>query len=191
MPAPRWFYENNMCRCDVKERRSLGPILNPNVIDLISHNVAQTRRFGYRLGSLLQPGDIICLEGDLGTGKTCFVQGIGQALGVQGVITSPTFTLIGEYREVHQTLPLFHIDVYRLQDVVEIESLGLWEYLYGDGVCAIEWADHIRHYLPEEVMWISLRHYIEDENRRGLILEARGERYESLLREFKRSAFGV
>ena len=169
----------------------MGPILNPNILDLASHNAAQTRRFGYRLGLLLQPGDIICLEGELGTGKTCFVQGIGQALGVQGVITSPTFTLIGEYREMHQTMPLFHIDVYRLGDVNEVESLGLWDYLYGDGVCAIEWADRIRRYLPEEVVRISLRHYTESQNRRGLIMEGCGERYESLLREFKRSAFGV
>lgn len=168
----------------------MGPILNLNVIDLISHSVAQTKRFAYRLGLLLQPGDIVCLEGDLGTGKTCFVQGIGQALGVREPITSPTFTLIGEYRGADQTMPLFHIDVYRLDHAAEIEGLGLWDYLYDDGVCAIEWADRIRDYLPEEVLWIKLRHYL-DTNRRGLLLEGYGARYEALLREFKRSAFGV
>jgi tRNA threonylcarbamoyladenosine biosynthesis protein TsaE len=168
----------------------LVPILNPNVIDLISNNASQTRRFGHRLGLLLQPGDIICLEGDLGTGKTCFVQGIGQALGVREAITSPTFTLIGEYRGQHQTMPLFHLDIYRLDDPAELDELGVWEYLYDDGVCAIEWADRIRDYLPHEALWVSLRHYL-DENRRGLILEGYGDRYESLLRDFKRSAFGV
>lgn len=168
----------------------MGPILTPNVIDLISNSAAQTRRFGYRLGLLLQPGDIVCLEGELGTGKTCFVQGIGQALGVEGPITSPTFTLIGEYRGAHQTFPLFHIDVYRLRNVAEAEALGLWDYLYDDGVCAIEWADRLKEDLPQERLWVRLRRYL-DENRRGLLLEARGERYETLLREFKRSAFGV
>lgn len=168
----------------------MSPILNPNVVDLISNSSGQTRRFGYRLGLLLQPGDIVCLEGDLGTGKTCFVQGIGQALGVRGAITSPTFTLVSEYRGPHQTMPLFHIDVYRLEDAEEIDGLGLWDYLFDDGVCAIEWADQIRDHLPEEAVWITLRHYLDD-SRRGLILEGHGERYESLLREFKRTAFGV
>jgi len=168
----------------------LGPILSTNVIDLISNSTAQTRRFGYRLGLLLQPGDIVCLEGGLGSGKTCFVQGIGQALGIQGPITSPTFTLIGEYRGAHQTMPLFHIDVYRLDNVAEAEALGLWDYLYDDGVCAIEWADRLKGYLPQESLWVKLRRYL-DENRRGLLLEGHGERYESLLREFKRRAFGV
>jgi tRNA threonylcarbamoyladenosine biosynthesis protein TsaE len=166
------------------------PILNPNVIDLISNSASQTRRFGHRLGLLLQPGDIICLEGDLGTGKTCFVQGIGQALGVQEAITSPTFTLIGEYRGRHQTMTLFHVDIYRVNDLTELDELGIWDYLYDDGVCAIEWADRIRDYLPDKVLWVRLRHYL-DENLRGLILEGYGQRYEDLLREFKRSAFGV
>jgi len=168
----------------------LGPILTPNVIDLISNSAAQTRRFGYRLGLLLQPGDIVCLEGELGTGKTCFVQGIGQALGVEGPITSPTFTLIGEYRGAHQAIPLFHIDVYRLKDVAEAEALGLWDYLYDDGVCAIEWADRLKEHLPPETLWVRLRRYL-DGNRRGLLLEARGEHYETLLRQFKHNAFGV
>lgn len=168
----------------------MGPILNRNVIDLISNSAAQTRRFGYRLGLLLKPGDIVCLEGDLGTGKTCFVQGVGQALGIQGPITSPTFTLVGEYRGLHQKMPLFHIDVYRLANVQEAVDLGLWDYLYDDGVSAIEWADRIREELPQEVLWINLRHYL-DQNRRGLLLEGYGERYQALLSEFKRSTFGA
>jgi tRNA threonylcarbamoyladenosine biosynthesis protein TsaE len=153
--------------------------------------VEQTQRFGLRLGSLLQPGDIVCLEGELGTGKTAFVRGLGRALGVTDIIISPTFTLMSEYRGPRQTMPLFHIDVYRLGDVSEVESLGLWEYLYDDGVCAIEWADRIRSILPEQALWVTLRHYDIGDNRRGIILEGRGDRYESLLREYKRTAFGV
>ena len=87
-------------------------------------------------------------------------------------------------------MPLFHLDIYRLDNPAELDELGIWEYLYDDGVCAIEWADRIRDYLPDEVLWVRLRHYL-DENRRGLILEGYGDRYESLLRDFKRSAFGV
>jgi len=166
------------------------PILSPNVVDLVSNSASQTRRFGYRLGLLLQPGDVVCLEGDLGTGKTCFVQGIGQALGVQETITSPTFTLINEYCAADQRMPLFHVDVYRLTDAAEIGEIGLWELLEDDGVCVIEWADQIRDHLPQETLWVSLRHYVGD-NRRGIILEGDGERYEAMLREFKRNAFGV
>ena len=166
------------------------PILSPNVVDLVSNSASQTRRFGYRLGLLLQPGDVVCLEGDLGTGKTCFAQGIGQALGVREAITSPTFTLINEYRAAHQRMPLFHIDVYRLTDAAGIVEIGLWELLEDDGVCVIEWADQIRDYLPQDTLWVSLRHYVGD-SRRGIILEGDGNRYEALLREFKRNAFGV
>ena len=169
---------------------AVGPILRPNAVDLISHSATQTRRLGYRLGALLQPGDVIGLEGPLGTGKTCFVQGIGQALGVQDDITSPTFTLINEYRAPQQKMPLFHIDVYRVDEPAELEGLGIWDYLYDDGVCAVEWADQIRECLPREILWVSLRHH-RDDSRRGIVLEAHGERYETLLREFKRTAFGV
>jgi tRNA threonylcarbamoyladenosine biosynthesis protein TsaE len=168
----------------------VSPILSPKAVELISQSVAQTHRFGYRLGLLLQPGDVICLEGNLGSGKTCFVQGLGQALGVREVITSPTFTLIGEYRGSHQTMPLFHIDVYRLDPLTDLDGVGLWDYLYDDGVCAIEWADRIRETLPQEALWVSLRNYLDD-SRRNIVLEGYGERYEALLRQYKRSVFGV
>lgn len=169
----------------------MAPILNPNVVDLISTSVEQTQRFGSRLGALLQAGDVICLEGELGTGKTAFVRGLARGLGVEGPITSPTFTLLNEYRGRGQRLPLFHVDVYRLDNPLEVESLGLDEYLFDDGVCAIEWADRIRTLLPEERLWISLRHYDAGDNRRGLMMIGQGSRYEALLREYKRVAFGV
>lgn len=169
----------------------MGPILNPNTVDLISTSVEQTQRFGFRLGQLVQPGDIVCLEGELGTGKTAFVRGLARALGVVDSVTSPTFTLLSEYRGAGQTMPLFHVDVYRLDEPADVDGLGLWEYLYDDGICAIEWADRIRALLPQDRLWVTLRHYDIADNRRGIILEGHGERYLSLLREYKRTAFGV
>ena len=169
----------------------MTPILSPNTVDLISASLEQTQRFGFRLGQLLQPGDVVCLEGELGTGKTAFVRGLARALGVVDPVTSPTFTLISEYRGRQQTMPLFHVDVYRLGAPSEVDSLGLWDYLYDDGVCAIEWADRIRNFLPPDRLWVIMRHYDIADNRRGIIMEGHGERYLSLLREYKRAAFGV
>ena len=90
------------------------PILNKHTLDFVSHSPAQTRRFGARLGALLQAGDLICLEGELGAGKTCLAQGIGRGLGIRQPITSPTFTLIAEYHLPRPAPALYHIDLYRL-----------------------------------------------------------------------------
>jgi tRNA threonylcarbamoyladenosine biosynthesis protein TsaE len=166
------------------------PILNEHSIDFVSHSPAQTRRLGSRLGVLLQAGDIVCMEGELGTGKTCLVQGIGQGMGVAEPITSPTFTLIAEYRPSPPAPVLYHIDVYRLSEAVdEALALGLTDYLLGDGVCAIEWADRIEAALPTQRLWITLRHL--DVNKRGILMKAAGVRYEDLLSGFRHSAFGV
>jgi tRNA threonylcarbamoyladenosine biosynthesis protein TsaE len=166
------------------------PILNEHTLDFISHSPAQTRRFGARLGILLQPGDLVCMEGELGTGKTCLAQGIGQGMGVVEPITSPTFTLVAEHRPPPPTPILFHIDLYRLNDAVdEALALGLADYLLGDGVCVIEWAERIETVLPAERLWISLRHL--DESKRSMLVKATGARYDDLLRGFRQSAFGV
>jgi len=165
------------------------PILDEHSLDFISHSEAQTRRFGARLGELLQSGDVICLAGELGAGKTCLAQGIGQGLGVEGPITSPSYTLINEYGQEQARLPFYHVDLYRLGEAKEALTLGLEEYFYGEGVCVVEWADRAPGALPAEHLWIAL-HYIV-ETKRGLLMKAVGKRYEELLREFKRSAFGV
>jgi len=94
--------------------KEVAPILNEHGLDLISHSQAQTRRFGARLGELLQGGDVICLAGELGAGKTCFAQGIGRGLGIEGPVTSPSFTLINEYGQEQARLPFYHVDLYRL-----------------------------------------------------------------------------
>jgi tRNA threonylcarbamoyladenosine biosynthesis protein TsaE len=166
------------------------PIFDSHTLDFISHSPAQTGRFGARLGALVQAGDVICLEGELGTGKTCLAQGIGQGMGVAGPITSPTFTLIAEYRPAPPAPLLYHIDLYRLgAPVNEALALGLDDYLLGDGVCLIEWADRILPILPDERLWIALRHV--DESKRGVVIRATGARYDELLARFRVSAFGL
>jgi len=166
------------------------PILDEHTLDLISHSPAQTRRLGARLGSLLQAGDLVCLEGSLGTGKTCLVQGIGRGMGVVEPITSPSFTLIAEYRPSPSAPILYHVDLYRLHTVVEeARAMGLEDYMLGDGVCVIEWAERAAPILPEERLWIWLRHV--DESKRGFLMQATGARYDDLLRRFRVSAFGA
>jgi tRNA threonylcarbamoyladenosine biosynthesis protein TsaE len=166
------------------------PVLNQDTLDLISHSAAQTRRFGARLGMLLRPGDVVGLEGDLGTGKTCLVQGVGLGLGVVDPVTSPTFTLVAEYRPPSPAPTLYHVDVYRLDDAPqEALAFGLDDYLGDDGVCIIEWADRVESLLPRERLWLTFRHL--GESKRGILLHASGERYRALLHEFRQSAFGV
>jgi tRNA threonylcarbamoyladenosine biosynthesis protein TsaE len=166
------------------------PILDEHTLDCISHSPAQTHRFGVRLGLLLRAGDIVCLEGELGTGKTCLARGVGEGMGILEPITSPTFTLIAEHRPPGPALALYHIDLYRLTAAVaEAQAVGLDDYLAGDGVCLIEWADRIEPALPEERLWITLYHL--DMSKRGIVLRATGPRYDSLLLEFRQAAFGV
>lgn len=167
----------------------VSPILNERSLDFISHSEAQTRRLGARLGELLQGGDVLCLAGELGTGKTRLVQGIGQGLGIEGPITSPSFTLINEYKQEHARLPLYHVDLYRVEEAKETLSLCLEEYFYGEGVCVVEWADRAPDALPAEYLWIELRHL--EETKRSLLMKAVGQRYEKLLQEFRRRAFGI
>jgi tRNA threonylcarbamoyladenosine biosynthesis protein TsaE len=165
------------------------PIIKQDELDFVSHSEAQTERLGMRLGQLCLPGDLICLEGDFGTGKTCLARGIGKGLGVVEPITSPTFVLINEHRIPNKVLRLYHIDVYRLTSPHELLGLGVEDYIYGDGVCVIEWAERARDVLPRERLWVLLRHI--DESRRGLTFAASGERYKTLLAQLKKSAFGL
>ncbi len=129
------------------------------------------------LAGLLQAGDVLTLEGDLGAGKTHFTKGLAAGLGVKTVVNSPTFTIIKEYSG---QLPLYHMDVYRLTE--EDEELGLEEYFQGDGVSVVEWAHLMEQQLPKEKLTCSLRHLGED--KRLLVFKAQGERYERLLKEF-------
>lgn len=137
-----------------------------------------TRDLGKKLGEMAQPGDIYLLCGNLGVGKTCLTQGIVWGLGSQEYALSPTFVLM---REIQGRLPLYHIDLYRLDKIAEVADLGLDDYLYGQGLCVIEWADKGLTVLPSEHLLISID-YCGD-TRRNFDLEARGKRYEKLLSE--------
>jgi tRNA threonylcarbamoyladenosine biosynthesis protein TsaE len=157
-----------------------------HVLDIISNSTAQTQRLGARLGELAHAGDLYCLEGDLGSGKTCFVQGLGKGLKIPTAIHSPTFILANEHRGGR--LPVFHLDVYRVRGADEAVGFGLEDYLAVDGVCVIEWAEKVRQALPAEHLWITFRHI--GESKRGLMIKAVGTRYQALLKEFKEGAFG-
>lgn len=117
-------------------------------LDLKTNSPEETRRIAGALAGILEEGDFLALEGDLGAGKTCFVKGLARGLGAPGGVTSPTFSLIHEY--LGGRLPLYHFDVYRLRRPEELEGLGYEEYFYGDGVCAVEWSDLIGSYLPAD-----------------------------------------
>lgn len=109
-----------------------------SVVRVRSASLAATHRLGQALGKLLLAGDVILLEGALGAGKTALTQGIGVGLGVAGVINSPTFTILKEYAG---RLPLYHFDLYRIDDPDEVYTLGFEDYFAGDGVCVVEWAE--------------------------------------------------
>ncbi|HIE17175.1 MAG TPA: tRNA (adenosine(37)-N6)-threonylcarbamoyltransferase complex ATPase subunit type 1 TsaE [Dehalococcoidia bacterium] len=147
------------------------------VVQLNSRSPEQTQLLGKHLGELAQVGDIFLLIGHLGSGKTCLTQGIAWGLGIEEYAFSPSFVIV---REHYGRLPLYHIDFYRLDRIEEIMDLGLDEYLYGDGVCVIEWADKGIALLPRENLTIRLS-YISD-TERSIRLQPRGKRYSELLK---------
>ena len=161
----------------------MTPILTDNVFEIITHSAEQTRRIGELLGRMLQPGDVVCLQGDLGSGKTCLTQGIGVGLHVAGTIRSPTFVFINEHGPTGTGPCLYHADLYRIEDPSIIFSLGLEDYMYGDGVLVLEWAERAGDFLPSERLWITLGYL--DYAKRSLRFEASGERYVRVLTELK------
>jgi tRNA threonylcarbamoyladenosine biosynthesis protein TsaE len=137
--------------------------IQTNPVKLVLPNAAATRSLGIRLGRTLPAGSTLLLEGDLGSGKTTLVQGLGAGLGIQETIDSPTFTLINEYLEGQ--LPLYHLDLYRLQpaEVADLNLESYWEGIeYPPGIMAIEWAERLP-YLPERYLRVSLRHQSESD----------------------------
>lgn len=126
-------------------------------------NEYETRKFGKELGLKAEPGTVIALVGDLGTGKTTLTKAIAEGVGVKDVITSPTFNIVKQYDSGR--LPLYHFDVYRIGDVDEMYELGYEEYFYGNGVCVIEWADIIEELIPEDALLIEIE-YGEKEGER-------------------------
>ena len=169
------------------------PVLSTSSLEFISRSAAQTRRVGMRLGALLQTGDVICLVGDLGAGKTTLVQGISAGWGSLDAATSPTFVLVNIYRRPDGG-QLYHLDAYRLEGAGEAEDLDL-NTMLERGPLVIEWADHIQAALPEERLWITLAWV--DQQQRDFVITAQGKftapdsRYQVFLREIRKQIFGV
>ncbi|NLV36943.1 MAG: tRNA (adenosine(37)-N6)-threonylcarbamoyltransferase complex ATPase subunit type 1 TsaE [Clostridiaceae bacterium] len=137
-------------------------------------SVQETVELGIKLGKVLHRGDNICLTGDLGTGKTAFTGGIARALGIGEYITSPTFTIVNEYEGKH---PLYHFDVYRIGDADEMFETGYYEYISGEGITVIEWADLIKGILPDERIDVNIqKDSTQDTDSRLITMEFFGER---------------
>ena len=146
-------------------------------LQLTSHSPEQTQHLGTCLGKLAQAGDVFLLSGNLGSGKTCLTQGIARGMDIKEYTLSPSFVLVREY---YGKLPLYHMDLYRLDRSEEIADLGLDEYFYGNGVCVVEWAEKGITMLPQENLLIKLSHLSDTE--RSLNLEPKGNRYSQLLK---------
>jgi tRNA threonylcarbamoyladenosine biosynthesis protein TsaE len=162
------------------------PILDARTLEFFSRSPEQTRRLGSRLGALLLPGDVICLSGDLGSGKTTFVQGLAQGWGALDPVSSPTFVLVNMYRRADGRR-MYHLDAYRLESALEAEDLDL-DLMLEDGPLVVEWPERIQPVLPANRLWISMR-YIADEQR-GMVFTGQGERFDEMLAGFRKRVFG-
>jgi tRNA threonylcarbamoyladenosine biosynthesis protein TsaE len=165
------------------------PIIRENELDIISYSAEQTHRLGARLGALLEAGDVLCLSGDMGAGKTMFASGIGKGWGAVPTLTSPTYNLVHIHKRPKDKLKLYHLDCYRLSGVMDSDSIGLDDILSGAGVVILEWPEQIETVLPKERLWVTLR--VVEQTRRNLIFDGIGTRYEALLSKFRGAAFGV
>ena len=163
------------------------PVLDRQSFEFISRSTEQTRRVGMRLGALLRPGDLVCLIGELGSGKTTLVQGLSAGWGSLDPASSPTFVLVNVYRRPNGDR-LYHLDAYRLSGAAEAEELDV-DAMVDTSPLVVEWADRIRNALPNERLWIHLRWI--DELQRDMVFSAYGARYRSLLSDLQKQIFGV
>lgn len=124
-----------------------------------SYSKEDTFNVGVRIGKEAKPGQVCCIYGDLGVGKTVISQGVAAGLGVDDIVNSPTFTIVKEYASGR--LPLYHFDVYRIGDVEEMEEIGYHDMIYGDGICLIEWANLIEEILPARYTRITIEKDIQ------------------------------
>ena len=162
--------------------------VDKSMIRIKTCSVEQTVNVGKHLGKALERGDVICLVGDLGAGKTAFTGGIADALGIKGYITSPTFTIINEYEG---NIPLYHFDVYRIADPEEMFEIGFEEYINGNGVAVIEWANLIEEILPPQYILVKIEKDTENgENKRIITIEFKGYSNEKRLERMKALDFG-
>jgi tRNA threonylcarbamoyladenosine biosynthesis protein TsaE len=161
-------------------------ILDKHMLEFTSRSPEQTRRIGIRLGSLLQAGDVICLQGNLGAGKTTFTQGLAQGWGSLDSVSSPTFILVNQYRRADNE-KIFHLDAYRLDSTGEAEQLDLDNYL-AEGALIIEWPERLENLIPRENLWINLEHSAEEH--RQMNFHAHGKHYDEMLEHIRQVMFG-
>jgi tRNA threonylcarbamoyladenosine biosynthesis protein TsaE len=162
-------------------------IQDPPTLQFLSRSPEQTRRIGARLGGVLQAGDVICLQGDLGAGKTTFVQGIAQGWGSLDAVSSPTFIIVNVYRRTDGD-QLSHMDAYRLESAYEAEELDL-NAMLANGPLLIEWPERMERLIPGDHLWVQLE-YIRDEERE-MKFNSHGGRYDDLLDVLRRAVDGV
>lgn len=156
------------------------------MMEFSSHTPDQTRRMGMRLGAALQAGDVLCLQGDLGAGKTTFVQGLALGWGSLDPVSSPTFILVNVYRRGDDAR-LFHMDAYRIDSTPEAEELDL-ESMLAQGALIIEWPERISSLIPDERLWIRFEHV--DAAERQLTFEPQGERSRDLVHQIHEAVHG-
>ncbi len=148
---------------------------------IVTNSTEETIKLGKRLGKYLRPGDVLGLIGDLGSGKTTLTKGIAQGLAVEeDAVSSPSFVLIKEYKG---KIPLYHFDLYRLDKIQDIGCLGVEEYLFDDGVCAIEWAEKMKMLLPD---YLEVNLTVKGDNKREIKFLAHSKRYQAVLRKIRR-----
>ena len=162
------------------------PILDAHTFEFFSRSPEQTRRLGMRLGATLQRGDLVCLQGELGAGKTTLVQGLAQGWGALDAVSSPTFVLVNAYRRPDSN-QLFHFDAYRIESLGEAEELDL-DTLLSQGPVVIEWPERVELILPPQRLWGWLEY--ETDEHRAMRFAACGKRYENLLDHLRRTVYG-
>lgn len=162
------------------------PILNPNSLEFFSKSSDQTKRLGSRLGAVLSVNDMVCLSGDLGSGKTTFVQGLIRGWGSLDQATSPTYVIVNQYGRPDGQI-LHHMDAYRLSGAIDAINLDM-DQIISTGPVVVEWPELIRSALPPNHLWIDL--YWVDDFQRRMVFSAIGAYYQDLLQEFRIRAFG-
>ena len=150
-------------------------------LTIITNSPEETKKIGEKVGKLARPGDLLAFYGELGAGKTCFIQGISQQLEVKDYVVSPSFTIINEYQG---KIPIYHFDLFRLGNAEEILELGYEEYFYGEGLTVIEWAEKIEPLLPKEHLKINIK--FKDCYERTISFIPQGARFGKLLKELSK-----
>ncbi len=137
-------------------------------MDYISRGEAETEALGCRLAAVLAPGAVVAYRGGLGMGKTAFTRGLARGLGCRSRVTSPTFTIVNEYEG---TVPLFHFDMYRLEDAGDLFDIGWEDYLDRGGICAVEWSERVEEALPDDAVTVAIARHPEQEDWRVVTVE--------------------